>query len=76
MLSYTAETSNKSNVIKATTDDDDVSVDVTLTNANHSNTPITNGAAVTWSAGENVLTFTVKAENAAVTTYTVTVNKS
>ncbi len=40
------------------------------------NTPVTNGAAVTWSAGENVLTFTVKAENAAVTTYTVTVNKS
>lgn len=75
MLSYTAETSNKSNVIKATAEDD-VSVDVTLTNANHSNTPVTNGAAVTWSAGENVLTFTVKAENAAVTTYTVTVNKS
>ena len=75
MLSYTAETSNKSNAIKATAEDD-VSVDITLTNASHNNDPVTNGAAVTWSAGENVLTFTVKAENAAVTTYTVTVNKS
>ena len=75
MLSYTAETSNKSNVIKATAEDD-VSVDITLINANHNNDRVTNGAAVTWSAGENVLTFTVKAENAAVTTYTVTVNKS
>lgn len=75
MVSYTAETSNKSNVIKAVAEEG-VTIDITLTNANHKGDAVTNGAAVNWSAGENVLTIAVKAENAPATAYTVTVIKS
>lgn len=67
---YTATTTNATNTITATPEND--AAEISILNGT---TPVTNGSAATWSAGEN--TVTIKVENgAAKQTYTVTVTKT
>lgn len=70
MLSYTAITSNATNKVSATAEDEADSVEITLNGAAHEN-----GTAAAWAVGENVLTVKV-ANESAETIYTVTVTKS
>lgn len=70
VVSYTANTTNATNTVTATPEDDEASV--TILNGE---TPVSNGAAATWAEGANTVTITVK-NGAAQKTYAVTVTKS
>ena len=65
------QTSNATNKVTVTCDDADAEIVIALNGL----TVIENGTAVSWIAGENVLTITVS-KNGAQTVYTVTVTKS
>nr|DAT64510.1 MAG TPA: major capsid protein [Caudoviricetes sp.] len=67
---YTATTTNATNTVTATPEDE--SATVTILNGE---TPVSNGAAATWAEGTNTLTITVK-NGSAQKVYTVTVTKS
>lgn len=67
---YTANTTNATNTITATLEDDDATV--TILNGE---TPVENGTAATWSEGANTVTITVK-NGTAQKVYTVTVTKA
>lgn len=70
--SYTAATTNASNVVSAVPADAGATVAVTL-----GGTLIPNGGAATWAAGSNTLVVTVTAEDGTTQkAYTVTVTKS
>ena len=69
-LTYTAATTDASNKVNVTTDGD---VNATIT---VNGTAIKNGAAATWSAGENTVVVTASAPGVESTVYTVTVTKS
>lgn len=69
---YTASTTNATNVIRAVPADAGADVAITV-----GNVVVANGSAATWAAGENTVTITVTAANGSTTkTYTVTVTKS
>lgn len=69
---YTAATSNASNVVNAIPTDAGATIEIKL-----GSTVVANGSAVTWADGSNTLTVTVTAEDGTTTkTYTVTVTKS
>lgn len=69
---YTATTTNATNVIRAVPADAGADVAITV-----GNVVVANGSAATWAAGENTVTITVTAANGSTTkTYTVTVTKS
>lgn len=67
---YTATTTNATNTITATPEDEKAAV--TILNGE---TPVSNGAAATWADGENTATITVK-NGTAQKVYTVTVTKT
>ena len=67
---YTANTTNATNTITATPEDNDATV--TILNGE---TPVVNGQAATWEEGANTVTITVK-NGTAQKVYTVTVTKS
>ena len=67
---YTANTTNATNTITATPEDE--SAEATILNGE---TPVTNGSAATWSEGANTVTITVK-NGTAQKVYTVTVTKT
>lgn len=67
---YTATTTNATNTVTATPEDE--SAAVTILNGD---TPVENGTAATWTEGTNALTVTVK-NGASQEVYTVTVTKS
>jgi hypothetical protein len=70
--SYTASTTNGTNVIKAVPKEADAEIEVKL-----GDDVVPNGSPITWAAGENVVTVKVTAANGvASTTYTITVTKS
>ena len=70
--SYTASTTNASNVLKAVPAEADAIVECKL-----GSTVVPNNSALTWAAGENTVTVKVtSADGTAYTTYTVTVTKS
>lgn len=76
-VSYTASTTNATNIVTATPSDAGASIEIT--NEGTSETPVTipNGTAATWEAGENTLTVKVTAADGTTTkSYTVTVTKS
>ena len=69
---YTAATTNASNIVRAVPADAGAEVAITV-----GGRTIANGSAVTWTTGENVVSIVVTAENGTTTkTYTVTVTKS
>lgn len=69
---YTATTTNATNVIRAVPADAGADVAITV-----GNVVVANGSAATWAAGENTVTITVTAANGSTTkTYTITVTKS
>lgn len=70
MTEYTATTSNATNTVTATPEDDNAEVTVLNGDAE-----VANGFAATWAVGENVLTITVK-NGTAEKVYTVNVTKS
>lgn len=72
--SYTAQTSNNTNTIRATPEIDGADVSITLDNANGSGT-VANGTAATWAPGENTLTITVSEGGVPVDVYQVAVTK-
>lgn len=67
---YTANTTNATNTITATPEDE--SAEVTILNGE---TPVTNGSAATWNEGANTVTITVE-NGTAQKVYTVTVTKT
>ena len=67
--SYTADTTDVSNVITAVATDPAATIAIL-----HGETPVDNGAAITWEAGAN--TVTVAVTNGTTKTYTLTVTKS
>lgn len=67
---YTANTTNATNTVTATPEDE--SAEVTILNGE---TPVENGTAATWTEGTNTLTVTVK-NGTSQEVYTVTVMKS
>lgn len=67
---YTATTTNATNTVTATPEDDGATT--TILNGE---TPIDNGTAATWTDGANVVTITVK-NGTAQKVYTATVTKS
>ena len=67
---YTATTTNTTNTITATPEDDGATVAIL-----NGETPVENGKSATWSEGENTVTFTVK-NGAEQKVYTVTVTKT
>ena len=67
---YTANTTNATNTITATQEDE--SAEVTILNGE---TPVTNGSAATWNEGANTVTITVE-NGTAQKVYTVTVTKT
>lgn len=67
---YTANTTNQTNTITATPEDDEATV--TILNGE---TPVENETAATWQEGPNTVTITVK-NGAAQKVYTVTVTKT
>lgn len=70
--SYTATTTNASNVVNAIPADADAEIEVKL-----GSNVVPNGSPVTWAAGSNSLTVKVTAADGSTTkTYTVTVTKS
>ena len=67
---YTAPTTNPTNTITATPEDE--AAEISILNGT---IPVANGSAATWSTGEN--TVTIKVENgAAKQTYTIKVTKT
>lgn len=70
MTSYSATTSNATNTVTATPEDETATVAILLNGADE----VTNGTAAAWSDGENTLTVTVTS-GTAETVYTVTVTK-
>lgn len=69
---YTANTSNATNVVRAVPADAGASVEIKV-----GDTVINNGTAATWATGSNTLTVKVTAADGTTTnTYTVTVTKS
>ena len=66
---YTATTTNATNTITATPEDE--GADVSILNGE---TPVTNGTAATWQEGANTVTITVT-NGEAEEVYTVTVTK-
>lgn len=66
---YTAETTDESNVITAVATDPEATIVI-----KNGETPVENGAAITWENGAN--TVTVAVTNGTTKTYTVTVTKS
>ena len=76
VLEYTVTTSNATNKVTATTDDPSAIIAIVLTNSEEAEgVTVTNGTAVTWASGENILTITVT-DGASETVYEVTVTKS
>jgi len=71
VTSYTAETTNASDIIVVTPVDPEATVSIDL---NHG-TAVTNGQAASWDEGENTLEITVT-NGTATKVYTVTVTKS
>lgn len=70
--SYTASTTNATNVIKAVPAEADAEIEIKL-----GNDVVPNGSPITWAAGQNVVTVKVTAaDGSAYTTYTITVTKS
>lgn len=67
---YTAETTNSTNTINAVAADSNAKI--TIMNGD---TAVTNGSAVTWADGENILSITVTCGDI-LSTYTVTVTKT
>lgn len=67
---YTANTTNATNTITATPEDDDATI--TILNGE---TSVANGTAATWIDGANTVTITVK-NGTAQEAYTVTVTKT
>lgn len=67
---YTASTTNATNTITATAEDE--AAEVTILNGE---TPVTNGSAATWVEGANTVKITVK-NGDAQEVYTVTVTKN
>lgn len=67
---YTASTTNATNTVTATAEDE--AAEVTILNGE---TPVTNGTAATWVSGANTVKVTVK-NGAAQEVYTVTVTKT
>lgn len=67
---YTATTTNATNTVTATPEDENATV--TILNGE---TPVENGTAATWAEGANNLTVTVK-NGTVQQVYTVTVTKS
>lgn len=67
---YTAETTNATNTITATAEDTAATVSI-----KNGNTAVTNGAAATWTAGENIVTVSVS-NGDEKKVYVVTVTKS
>ena len=70
MTDYTATTTNATNTITATPEDE--GAEVTILNGE---TPVENGTAATWADGANTVTVTVK-NGTAQKVYTVTVTKT
>lgn len=70
VVSYTANTTNATNTITATPEDDEAKV--TIMNGE---TPVENGTAATWQDGANTVTITVK-NGTAQKIYTVVVTKT
>lgn len=69
---YTATTTNATNVVNATPSDAGATLDLTLNGA-----AVANGSALTWAEGSNTLVIKVTAEDGTTTkTYTVAVTKS
>lgn len=76
VLEYTVTTSNATNKVTATTDDPSAVIAIVLVNSEEAEgVAVTNGTAVTWASGENILTITVT-DGASETVYEVTVTKS
>lgn len=70
VTSYTADTSNATNVVTAAATDSNAAIAIT-----NGTDKVTNGTSASWSDGDNALNITVT-NGSAVKTYTVTVNKS
>ena len=66
---YTATTTNATNTITATPEDDEAEVSIL-----NGETPVTNGSAATWQEGANTVAITVT-NGEAEQVYTVTVTK-
>lgn len=69
MTEYTATTTNATNTITATPEDEGAKVSIL-----NGETPVTNGTAATWQEGANTVTITVT-NGEAEEGYTVTVTK-
>lgn len=69
-VSYTATTTNATNKVTATAEDNKATISI-----KNGDTDVANGEAATWADGENVLTVNV-VNGTASKTYTVTVTKS
>lgn len=69
MTEYTATTTNATNTITATPEDEGAEVSIL-----NGETPVTNGTAATWQEGANTVTITVT-NGEAEQVYTVTVTK-
>lgn len=70
MTEYTATTTNATNKITATPEDEDAAIAIL-----NGETPVENEASATWAEGENTLTVTVT-KGSAKKTYTVVVTKT
>lgn len=70
VTAYSATTTNATNTITATPEDEDAEVSIL-----NGETLVTNGSAATWVDGANTVTITVK-NGTAQKVYTVTVTKS
>lgn len=74
---YTATTTNSSNVINAIPADAGATIEITNTHDTDQTDTYDNGAAIQWAAGENTVKVKVTAANGTANqTYTVTVTKS
>ena len=74
---YTATTTNASNVINAIPADAGATIEITNTHDTSQTDTYDNGAAIQWADGENTVKVKVTAANGTATqTYTVTVTKS
>lgn len=70
VVSYTANTTNATNTITATPEDDGATVTI-----RNGETPVENGTAATWAEGANTVTITVK-NGDAQKVYTAAVTKT
>ena len=76
-ISYTATTTNATNIVTATPSDAGATIVITNEGTSEEVDVIPNGTAATWEAGENTLTVNVTAADGTTTkSYTVTVTKS